>query len=189
MLASIFRSFSSWRGRRDAKPILRWLHDRSDGEISAVLVCTSIAHQFLLESGAVTRVFPERQFRGTMPVDNNIAQEILIYNMRLIGLRKELNRMEGVGPELTASGLTNIILSLRALAIPDLLDTGTLLWTELKRGMPGWFDHLSFVAPKPAGDPATVAALWLFPNAFARDVEEWPLYRIRGQGRGGDGPS
>lgn len=104
-------------------------------------------------------------------MDSAVAGCISLYTMQLVQVRKGLQRAPGDGSAYTATGLTILILSLRALANPELFVGGRKIWSELKRGIDGWVEHLEVIAPHVACDPQKIAELWLFPNALAPDVE------------------
>ena len=171
-------TYSTWKGRREARPIVEWLQRLTDDEVGAVLGSTSVALHFLLNASPIAADFPEQHFRGSATVDDDACDMILLFNVRLIKIREEINRIGELRADLVASGLTIFVVSFRALACPALMKTGAALWTELRRGVETWFDNLCGLAPELACDPSTVDALWPFPNAFAPDVEAWPFYCV-----------
>ena len=111
--------------------------------------------------------FPEGEFRGIAPVDDRAIDRLCWYNIRLIRMKREFQKMDGDPAALTATGLVILVLSFRALANPELFVDGRVIWRELKRGIGGWKEHMELIAPSLASEPERLTQLWLFPNALA----------------------
>ena len=173
MLKRFLMYVSTKAGRRDSEKILEWLKCLTDGEVSASLCCASMARAWCGETKLLRGKFPEAEFRGEAPLDRAAAGRISLYNMELVQVHKRLQNIPGDASEFTATGLTILIPSLRALADPELFAGGRQLWNELKRGTSGWSEHLEIIAPHVAFDPQKLAELWLFPNALAPDTSPW----------------
>lgn len=173
MLKRFLMHLSTKAGLKDSEKYLAWLKCMTDGEVSAVLCCTGMARMSLRETKIERWSFPDAEFSGLAPVSAATAGRISRYNMELVRVRKRLQATSTAASELTASGMTILILSLRALANPELFVGGRHLWSELKRGIDGWQEHMETLAPHVAISPQRLAEVWLFPNALAPDIPPW----------------
>jgi hypothetical protein len=121
-------------------------------ELSGYLAAALFAKKTLDTTRQVDAPFPDAYFTGELPIDAAAAPVLLSYANALVQFQRELNERKTPISLAAAKGMTTWIVTLNAMARPELLPQAKVLWEKLMSGAEGVEDAHKFLLRRAPSD-------------------------------------
>lgn len=185
-LVALFRSVAGGlRLRRQKSPAqqindyVSQLRGSFRGEVSSLLAASLLAKKSLDTTKQVPDPFPEEYFDGSAEVDDKARARLTAYAQDLQALRGDMLRFNSIFSVAVAKGLRTWIVSIHALADPELMPKGREAWALLMRGEEGLEEAYRMLLRRKLSDVERVY-LGYRPSVFltGEPVQTTPAMRI-----------
>ncbi len=172
-MAAIIRAVKKrFRGEKSPEQeigeYLSHLQGSFPGEISSMLAAAMLAKKSLDATRQISVPFPEGYLDGSIAVDDAGREMLRVYVQDMQTLRGDMIRFNSLFSIAVAKGLGTWIVSLHALARPDLQPKGREIWSLLRRGEKGLQEAYKMLLRRKLSD-ADKACLSYRPAIFMTD--------------------